>query len=178
MPAIATTSVLTSELSDTGTVADLVSVDSGSNLDICEFTYSLFVWDRKRTFDMGTVRSLLVAPFLFFWYRALNKIVIGGRIANLFGRLFIDQTVGGPIVIALVFSGNHLLQWPDFSVQRTCTDLAERGLSTWLKGLQYNPFVNCLNFAFIPLPYQPLVAHCTAIYWTAILSYYSNMGLR
>jgi hypothetical protein len=139
---------------------------------------SSFLWDTKRTFDMGTVRSLLVAPFLFTWYRLLSKITVGGRFVNLFSRLLVDQTIGGPVVVSLVFMGNGALQWPNCSLEGAIDNLIDNGPTTWMKGLQYNPFVNCLNFYFFPVRHQPLVAHFTAIYWTAILSYYSNLNLR
>lgn len=140
-----------------------------------------FKWDKNRTLDMALVRSILVAPWLYFWYQSLSKYVtIPGKYRNLFLRLFIDTLFGGPIVISLVFFGNDLLIHgiKDFSFSGYLERLAKKGPSTWLTGLTFNPFVVAINFAFVPLRHQPLYAHFTSILWTAVLSYYSNMDVR
>ena len=138
-----------------------------------------FVWDGKRTLDMGVIRSMLIAPFIMIWFKFLRTITPGGPILNLFCRVLIDQSVGAPVVITLAFVGNRLLQWPSLPISWEIFDsLIERGPHTWLKGLQYNPIMNSLIFAFAAPRHQPLCSHVSAIYWTAVLSYYSNKGLR
>jgi hypothetical protein len=49
---------------------------------------------------------------------------------------------------------------------------------TWLTGMSYWPFIQMVNFRFVSLKNQPLVAHFASVYWNAALSYYSNKDTK
>ena len=121
---------------------------------------------------MSTIRCFVITPFILFWYRTLIRVAPGTAWIQVFKRILIDQTLGAPIVILLVFVSNaifHQESWIELR-QR----IQDKGWITWIKGMQYWPFVHLINFGMLPLSYQPLFAHFASVYWNAVLSYYSN----
>jgi hypothetical protein len=86
-------------------------------------------------------------------------------------RVLIDQAVGSPIAITLVFTGKAILARSPLSAKDT---IQNHLLDTWAVGLQYWPFMHTINFRFVPLLYQPMYATFASLYWNAVLSYYTN----
>ena len=56
--------------------------------------------------------------------------------------------------------------------------IKEIGFSTWLRGLQYWPFVHAIMHRFVPIQHQTLFAHFCSLYWNAVLSYYVNLKIE
>jgi hypothetical protein len=131
-----------------------------------------FEWDKKRSLQMGFIRAAVITPFVLFWYPFLVYLSPGPSLLRVMSRVMIDQSIGSPIVVTLVFLANAILNndLPNFLQQ-----LKERFFITWVTGLKYWPFVHMFTFGIIPAAYQPLFAHFASVYWNAVLSYYSNM---
>lgn len=90
---------------------------------------------------------------------------------SVFKRVAIDQAVGSPIVILMVFSAKALLA----GQLTTLPAMIENNmLNTWLCGFKYWSVMHSFNFRFVPLMYQPLFATMASLYWNAVLSYYSS----
>ena len=135
------------------------------------FETSPFIIDYSRALQMGVIRAIVIVPFITMWYPFLVYASPGKTPFRIFGRVFIDQLFGSPTVVSLVFASNAIIHQDSSTVflQR----LFSQGPSAWIVGLQYWPFIHTINFGFIPLKHQALVAHIASIYWNAILSYYS-----
>ena len=87
------------------------------------------------------------------------------------GRVVLDQLMGSPTVIWLVFTSNAIIHGD--SLELYWHRLVHQGPQAWKAGLQFWPFVHTINFGFVPLKHQALVAHVGSLYWNFILSYYS-----
>ena len=133
-------------------------------------------WQAGRTLEMGIIRAAVVAPFVFYWYPFLARTIPGRAIHRVLGRVCLDQALGSPMVVMMVFTASAILQGagPAAAFQR----IREKGLTTWIAGLQYWPFVHTINFGFIPSHHQPLFAHVCSLYWNAVLSYYANVKME
>ena len=133
-------------------------------------------WQAGRTLEMGIIRAAVVAPFVFSWYPFLARTVPGRAVHRVLGRVCLDQALGSPMVVMMVFTASAILQGagPAAALQR----IREKGLTTWIAGLQYWPFVHTINFGFIPSHHQPLFAHVCSLYWNAVLSYYANVKIE
>lgn len=129
-------------------------------------------WDPNRSLEMGLIRCFVITPFILFWYPTLLRLSPGTTPLRVLSRVAIDQSIGSPLVVLLVFASNTLLhkETLDDFLQR----VRDKSVTTWLKGLQYWPFVHIINFGLLPLAYQPLFAHFASVYWNAVLSYYAN----
>lgn len=131
----------------------------------------LYCWDQRRTLKMGICRAFGVAPFITWWFPVLASMFPSRSLSHITGRTVLDQTIGVPIGVTLVFSINLLM---DGRLQHLPEKLKQDLVRTWSKGLQFGPMVNLINFKFVPLEHQPVFAHCASIYWNSILSYYTN----
>jgi hypothetical protein len=130
-----------------------------------------FEWDKKRSFQMGFIRAAVITPFVLFWYPFITALSPGRSFFSILGRIVLDQSAGGPLVIGLVFSTNAFLNNQLSSVRQQIID---QFYITWVSGLKYWPFVHIITFGVLPPIYQPLFAHVASVYWNAILSFYSN----
>ena len=128
----------------------------------------------RRLLDMGLVRSLLMAPVLFFYFPLLAKTLPGSSWPRVVGRVAIDAAVASPLVTCATFAAFSALQGkPEDAVPRIQSQL----LPTWATGLCYWPFIHLANFRFVAAPHQALVAHCASVPWNVVLSYRSNIRL-
>ena len=131
------------------------------------------VYDAKRTLRMGAIRGMVVTPFVLKWYPTLLRLSPGKSLSRVVSRVIIDQCIGSPIVITLVFVTNLCL-FQQQSLQNVYIKLKSEGKISWIRGLQYWPLVHLITFGLIPLKHQTLFAHFMSIYWMYILSFYSN----
>jgi solute carrier family 25 (mitochondrial citrate transporter), member 1 len=128
----------------------------------------------RRTFEMTLIRSFVMAPFLYVYFPFLARLVPGQDFHRVFLRVCADQAIGSPVSTSLVFAAACTLQGhPEDTLKR----ITENLIPTWKTGATYWPIVHSINFKFVPVPHQPLVAHVMSVYWNVILSYYSNSKL-
>jgi hypothetical protein len=131
-------------------------------------------FDWKRTLDMTLIRAFVMGPFLTVYFPFLVRLSPGTTALRVASRVAIDQVIGAPVSITLTFVAAAVLQGrPDTIQQR----MEEQLLRTWKTGAGYWPIVHSLNFAFVPLIHQPLVAHAASLWWNAVLSYRANTAL-
>jgi hypothetical protein len=130
-------------------------------------------WDVHRTLNICAIRCGVITPFVLKWYPTLIRLSPGTSPLRVLGRIAIDQAVGSPACLILVFIANSLLQMDNFD--QFLVRLQGQFALTWWRGFQYWPFIHAINFGFIPLVYQPLFATICSVYWNAVLSYYTTV---
>jgi len=151
--------------------------------------------DFGRSLKMGLIRSLLLAPFLTIWYPFINRLSPHRTIPGIIKRICLDQGLGAPMIISLVFIPNAMIytilsskneftkeNFKLSTIPKVIYDgiyngimrLYTQGGKTWLGSIQFWPFVHMITFTVIPQAHQPLFAHFASLYWNALLSYYSN----
>lgn len=128
--------------------------------------------DWRRTFDMAIIRFAVMSPFLHVYFPNLAKTVPGNSFPRVLARVGIDQLVGSPISISLTFAAVAVMQG---NLNTLPQRLTEQLPVTWQTGATYWPFVHGLNFKYVPVPHQALVAHVASVYWNAVLSYRANL---
>jgi hypothetical protein len=131
-------------------------------------------YDARRTLDMGTIRAVVLAPLLQVYFPFLSWLVPGKGLHRVLLRVCADQAIGAPLTICLTLAAASVLKGRPEDVLPRITDQA---WPAWKNGASYWPFVHTLNFSFVPLPHQPLVAHVMSVPWNAMLSYRSNKAL-
>jgi hypothetical protein len=168
--------VYTSERSSS--VRDADSLSFSTSFDVSDENQPVenqFQWNWRRSLDMGFIRATLITPFVLQWYPTLIRLCPGSSPVRVLGRVALDQFIGSPVVICLVFTANAILQRDN--MEDLLHRVKEQFLVTWKTGFQYWPFIHCINFGFIPLAQQPLFAHFASVYWNAVLSFYANQKL-
>lgn len=164
-----------------GDVACQYYIESAKELDI------------GRSADMGLIRAFLITPFIQFYYPLLRSLSPQRTVMGVAKMVLIDQLIGSPTVIALVFAGTCALGTGSTGIPSCCgggsrssdTDkltfptslvkkIEEDLPACWKKGLQYWPWVHVITFGLVPLLHQPLWASFASIYWMGLLSYHAH----
>ena len=123
---------------------------------------------------MGLIRALIMAPFLQAYFPWLSRLVPGTTPPQVLKRVLADQAIGAPVSISMIFATACLIRGePESIVPRIKSQL----LPTWQSGAMYWPFVHSINFRYVPVPSQPLVAHVASVWWNVVLSYRANVKL-
>ena len=126
----------------------------------------------QQAFEMGITRMVVISPFLHVYYPWLVKVCPGKAPQRVVGRVILDQLIGSPIVICSVMATTCLFRGKE--PKHIYNQIMENAFNAWTVGLQYWPFIHTLNFGFVPVVHQPLVAGFGSVYWYAMLSYYSS----
>jgi len=138
--------------------------------------------DARRVITMALIRGLLVVPFLLWWYGVLNHYFPGTSNGIRAKKTLLNEIVGAPGVISLVFFGNALsaLLIGSESGDRSnpFVKMVNRFRSdffpAWKKSPTYWPFVHFLGTYRLPIKFQAPFAHIASIYWNMVLSYYAS----
>lgn len=103
------------------------------------------------------------------WYRFLDKrIGSGGKIVA-FKKVFVDQTLMAPVVIAGFLTIVGLLQ--KHNLKAVKEELSDNYVDVLLMNYRVWPMVQAINFYFIPLQYQVLYVQSFALAWNTYLCY-------
>jgi len=129
--------------------------------------------DWKRTFDMGLIRAAVITPFIYFWYPFVARTSPGKNIINIIGRIIVDQLLGSPTVILLVFTARAILN--NNNLESLINKIRYQMFPTWIAGICYWPFAHAITFGIMPLKHQALWAHFASLYWNMVLSYHSSI---
>lgn len=141
----------------------------------CQIYFERQPWNARRTMEMGVIRAVVMAPFLQLYFPFLSRLVPGTTMTQVFKRVLADQIIGSPVSISLIFAAACLVRGqPDHILPRIENQL----LPTMLNGAMYWPFVHSLNFRFVPVLHQPVVAHVASLWWNAVLSYRANIKIE
>ena len=150
-------------------------IDSGNSNHLSPVSQPTFNVDKLRAIEMGVIRALLITPVTQYWYTVLQWAFPGTTVIQIVCRVMLDQAIGSPVVISLVFLAKSILH----AEPSTVVDKVQGNLyNTWYCGLQYWPVMHFINFKFVPILYQPLYASIASLYWNAVLSYFANKKPR
>jgi len=133
------------------------------------------VWDRRRTLNIALIRALLIVPFIMAWYGHLGQMFPGQEFGQLLKRVVMNELVGSPTMITLVFVGNALLRG-DWSWINLKQRFRNEFFPTMKKGVSYWPLVHILGTFRLPVMHQPLFAHVASVYWNGVLSFHAHKG--
>ncbi|KAJ1540771.1 Protein required for ethanol metabolism, partial [Cladochytrium tenue] len=126
--------------------------------------------DSQRTVRLAFFGGLIAGPMVALWYPFLSRVVrVKSPIKGLVYRVALDQLAYAPVAIALFFSYNAILEGRGIEGVK---ERLERGyVSTLLNNWKLWPFVQIVNFRFVPVLYQSLVVNATALGWNTYMSY-------
>ncbi|XP_043699156.1 protein sym-1 [Telopea speciosissima] len=123
--------------------------------------------DWVRGLRMASYGFLLYGPGSYAWYQFLERRLPKQSIQNMFFKVFLNQIVLGPSVIAVVFAWNNI--W-----QKKLSELPAKyqkdALPTLFYGFRFWIPVSILNFWLIPLQTRVAFMSTCSIFWNFYLS--------
>ncbi|KAG0452052.1 hypothetical protein HPP92_026176 [Vanilla planifolia] len=129
--------------------------------------------DWIRTLRMASYGMLVSGPSLHLWFNFASRIFPKRDMVNTLSKMFLGQTMYGPVMTAVFFSLNAALQGETGAeiLARLKRDL----IPTLMRGLVYWPICDFITFKFISVRLQPLVSNSFAFVWTIYITYMASL---
>lgn len=117
----------------------------------------------------------LQGPALRFWYGILNKHIGSTGKTVALKKVFVDQFVFAPTFIIFILGAVGTMQGKSFEVVKkevsgNYLDVLKANYLIW-------PWVQIVNFYFVPLHHQVLLVQSVALFWNTYLSWKTNRKL-
>ncbi|KAJ8734079.1 hypothetical protein PYW07_014630 [Mythimna separata] len=128
--------------------------------------------DLTRTLKFSSIGFFVGGPALRVWYGALYKYVGSSGTAVALKKVFIDQIVFAPLFLFAILSAVAFMQGKD--PDKIISDLEANYLDVLKSNYLLWPWVQIVNFAYVPLQYQVLLVQVVALFWNTYLSWKTN----
>uniref|UniRef100_A0A1B6EVZ7 Mitochondrial inner membrane protein Mpv17 n=1 Tax=Cuerna arida TaxID=1464854 RepID=A0A1B6EVZ7_9HEMI len=116
--------------------------------------------------------GLLIGPTVGIWYRVLEYQFGSGGVKVLFKKIACDQLIFAPIFLGcLMFTIDTLKGTP---MQEIREDLKHNYPEVLLSNYKVWPFVQVINFYFVPLHFRVLFVQMISVMWNTYLSWKIN----
>ncbi|OAQ98812.1 hypothetical protein LLEC1_01923 [Akanthomyces lecanii] len=118
----------------------------------------------------NVAQKVVFGPAATTWFNFLaRRVTFTNKRVETLARVFIDQSVFAPTMIGVFLGSMATMEG---------ASPKERLQKTWWPALQTNwmvwPFVQTINFAFLPLQYRVLFANVISIGWNSYLSWVNS----
>lgn len=125
--------------------------------------------DFVRSLKFASVGGLWVGPLLTKWFNVMEVLVPGRTVPAIAKKMFLDQTVQGPFMIATMYAWCALGNGK--SLPEIYSKLEEVLFETWMNSLYVWTPVQLVQQAMVPLQYRVIVANAVSYFWDTYLSY-------
>ncbi|XP_031769638.1 protein Mpv17 [Galleria mellonella] len=128
--------------------------------------------DYKRTLQFSSIGLFVGGPALRFWYGLLNHHIGSSGKSVTIKKVFIDQLVFAPAFLFLILSAVGTMQGKPWDIVKkdihaNYCDVLKTNYYIW-------PWVQIVNFYYVPLQYQVLLVQIVALFWNTYLSWKTN----
>lgn len=114
--------------------------------------------------------SAVFGPAASTWFKFLQRnVVLKNKNAEMLARVACDQLIFAPVFISVFLSSMAVLEGssPRDKLQKSYTTALTTNWMIW-------PFVQMVNFKFIPLHHRLLFVNTVSIGWNSYLSYLNS----
>ncbi|XP_041376063.1 mpv17-like protein [Gigantopelta aegis] len=122
--------------------------------------------DPWKTLRMGIVATFVVAPQVFTWLRVAEKLFPGKTLRIVIKKVISEQILFTPAAILCFYAATSVLERKD-----PVKEIKEKSLKTYGTGLMWWPFVQSVNFRFVPHQYKPVFVAGASFIWSNFLSF-------
>ncbi|KAG8248961.1 Protein Mpv17 [Homalodisca vitripennis] len=116
--------------------------------------------------------GLFIGPTVGIWYRVLEYQFGSGGVKILFKKIACDQLLFAPFFLGCLMCTIDTLKGK--SVQETKEDLKNNYPEILLSNYKVWPFVQVVNFYFVPLHFRVLFVQMISVLWNTYLSWKIN----
>ncbi|XP_059196102.1 mpv17-like protein [Centropristis striata] len=102
--------------------------------------------DWRQTARVATVGFCFHANFNYHWLRGLERLLPGGGLRAVTGKVVVDQLVAAPLTISAFYIGLSLLERKDDPLE----DWRQKFLTSYKAGVVYWSTMQAVNFALVP----------------------------
>ena len=121
---------------------------------------------------MASIGLCIIGPMMRYWYIFLDYAVTGNTTSSAVKKMVMDQTMFAPTIIATFFTTTGLLFGKSFDEIQL--KFHNQYINTMITNYKIWPFVQVVNFNFVPLQHRVFVVNFVAIFWNTYLSWATN----
>ncbi|KAH8594631.1 sym-1 [Bisporella sp. PMI_857] len=125
-----------------------------------------------RTGRMALYGGAIFGPAATTWFKFLqNKIVLRNKNAEIVARVAADQTIFASTNLFVFLSSMAIMEGssPQKKLDSTYWNALTKNWMVW-------PFVQAVNFKFVPLHHRVLVVNVISLGWNCYLSFLNSQG--
>jgi len=125
--------------------------------------------DIKEVIRYGVLGTLGTGPLVFVWMKTINRLIAGTTIKHAVLKAYLEQILFAPLGQTQFYLGITLLEgkpWKD-CVQ----EWKDKLIPTWKVSVWFWPFIQIINFGYVPERNRVVVVSCASFVWTVFLSY-------
>jgi len=114
--------------------------------------------------------AAVFGPVATNWFKFLqNKIVLKNKNLEIVARVAADQTLFAPTNLFVFLSSMAIMEGssPSDKLEKTYTTALQKNWMVW-------PFVQLINFRFVPLEHRVLLVNVVSLGWNCYLSYINS----
>ncbi|CAH1779795.1 unnamed protein product [Owenia fusiformis] len=134
-----------------------------------EFISKVKEYDKFKTLRSATVGGFVIAPILFTWLRIAEWLVPGTQLKNVLKKIVLEQSLFGPVVISSFYAASGVLEGKTYPEIRE--EWRDKFIPTWKTGAQFWPFMQLINFTFVPLHRRIYFVCAASFMWSNYLCY-------
>jgi protein Mpv17 len=117
-------------------------------------------------------RTAIFGPVATTWFKFLqNKIILPNKNLEIVARVAVDQTVFASINLFCFLSSMAIMEGsnPKDKLESTYWQALSKNWMIW-------PFIQMINFKFVPLHHRVLLVNVISLGWNCYLSYLNSQG--
>eukprot|EP00095_Tigriopus_kingsejongensis_P003052 maker-scaffold101_size371023-snap-gene-0.25 protein:Tk03052 transcript:maker-scaffold101_size371023-snap-gene-0.25-mRNA-1 annotation:"PREDICTED: uncharacterized protein LOC100882334" len=119
--------------------------------------------------------GLFHGPLVHFWLQAAAKTFPGNAMRQVLKKVLVDQLIFAPIALTCFYVGLSALEFK--SADYVVEEWREKFAKTWMVGACIWPFLQGINFRFVPPQHRPLYVGIMGFFWTTLLAYWKSEKL-
>ncbi|XP_026324092.1 protein Mpv17 [Hyposmocoma kahamanoa] len=132
--------------------------------------------DYMRTIKFSSIGLFVGGPALRFWYGKLNQHLGSSGKSTALKKVFLDQFVFAPTFLFFLLTTVDVMNGKNLetiknNVGENYFDVLKTNYYIW-------PWVQLVNFYYIPLQYQVLLVQFVALFWNTYLSWKTNNSIK
>ncbi|XP_063546243.1 protein Mpv17 [Cydia strobilella] len=128
--------------------------------------------DYKRTCQFASIGLFVGGPALRIWYGVLQKYIGKQGKAVALKKVFIDQAIFAPTFLFMILATVGTMQGKNWDTVQT--DMKANYVDVLKTNYLIWPWVQLVNFYYVPLQYQVLIVQAVALFWNTYLSWKTN----
>uniref|UniRef100_A0A667XJ07 Si:ch211-120k19.1 n=1 Tax=Myripristis murdjan TaxID=586833 RepID=A0A667XJ07_9TELE len=142
--------------------ADLVQQSMLANIDWCQTT------------RVASVGFCFHANFNYHWLRLLERMLPGGGVKIITGKVVLDQLIAAPATISAFFIGLSVLENKEDPLE----DWRQKFWTSYKTGVVYWSTMQAVNFALVPPVARTVFVGGIALVWTVFLCHFRQQQGR
>jgi len=120
--------------------------------------------------------GLVHAPLVYNWLRLASRLFPKDNMKHLLAKVAMDQTCFAPVGLSSFYIGLSVLEGKN--KDEVYQEWIEKFPNTWATSAFIWPFLQTVNFRFVPARWRTVYVGCFSFFWTTCLAAWKHSGVN